>query len=183
MNRFVSRRMPYKCDRRKGSTGGATEPALPILPQESGGGTTSRRRASAALVLAVLAVGAAGCGSSAASKTAAPVTTATPATTSAVNVAVERSAAQSIILTAADLPGWQVSSNASSASGQSLGAKLSACAGAPSPSKVDVADVSSPNFTQGAVATQFRCHHGSKSRRRTRGPSRYRQPETVRLYP
>ena len=43
---------------------------------------------------------------------------ATPATTVAVNVAAERSAAQSINLTAAELPGWQVSSNASSASGQ-----------------------------------------------------------------
>jgi hypothetical protein len=109
------------------------------------GAEMSSRGAIAALMVAALALGAAGCGGSAAPK-AQPTTTTVP-----IHPATDRITAQGINLTAADLPGWQESPNPPDASNQSLGAKLSACAGGPAPDKIDVVDVSSANFSQGSV--------------------------------
>jgi hypothetical protein len=116
----------------------------------------STKGAIAALLVAALGVGAAGCGGSA------PTTAQPPTTTAPIHPAADRMTAEGINLTAADLPGWQVSPNPSDASDQALGAKLSACAGGPVPDKIDVVDVSSANFSQGSIevsdVTMVRSH-------------------------
>lgn len=70
-------------------------------------------------------------------------------TPTTVSAASDRTAAQAVNLTAADLPGWQSSPNQTSNSDRTFAARLAACAGAADPSTVDVVDVSSPNFDQG----------------------------------
>ena len=90
------------------------------------------------------ALGLSACGSS---KTVATSTT----TTQPISAAADRSAAQAISLTAADMPGWQESPNPPDSSDQSLGSQLSSCAGGPNEASIDVVDVSSSNFDQGSV--------------------------------
>ncbi len=76
-----------------------------------------------------------------------PAKTTTSAAT--VNVASDRSTAQAINLTSADLVGWQESPNPPNASDQSLNSQMSACAGGPAPKTIDVVDVTSANFDKG----------------------------------
>jgi hypothetical protein len=99
-----------------------------------------------AAVVVMLGVGPClvGCGSGSSTKAASPSTV-------AINPAADRTTAQAISLTAADLPGWQESPNPPDATNESLGAQLSACAGGPNDTAIDVVDVTSPNFDQGAV--------------------------------
>jgi hypothetical protein len=72
-------------------------------------------------------------------------------TTAAINAASDRVVAQAINLTGNDLPGWQESPNPPNASGQSLGAKMSACVGVQDSKKSTVVDVTSANFDKGPV--------------------------------
>jgi hypothetical protein len=75
-------------------------------------------------------------------------------TTSVVNVATDRTTAQSINLTAADLPGWQESPNPPDSGGQGFDTKMTNCVGKLASGysgNDDVVDVSSANFDKGAV--------------------------------
>jgi hypothetical protein len=74
-----------------------------------------------------------------------------PTTQSAPTVATDRSIAQAINLTSADLPGWTVSPNPPTPGNLSLSSKIAACAGGPSPQSIDVVDVSSANFDKGPI--------------------------------
>ena len=99
-----------------------------------------------AVVVALGAVlGLSACGSSK------PAASSTTTTTQPISATVDRTAAQAISLTAADLPGWQESPNPPDASDQSLGAQLSSCVGGPNEANIYVIDVTSSNFDQGSV--------------------------------
>src|SRR5580692_3028620 len=90
----------------------------------------------AGVALGAIALTTACCGSS------------SPKTTS-INPAADRATAKAINLKASDLPGWKQSPDTTSSSDDATSSRLAACAGAQNPSKVDVVDVSSPNFDQG----------------------------------
>jgi hypothetical protein len=90
----------------------------------------------AGLALGLIAVATASCGSS------------TPKTAS-INPTADRAAAKAINLKASDLPGWKQSPNTTTSADQATSSRLAACAGAKSPNKIDVVDVSSPYFDQG----------------------------------
>jgi hypothetical protein len=77
---------------------------------------------------------------------------ASPSTTQpAQTVATGRAIAQAINLTSVDLPGWTESPNPPTPGDQSLNAQMSACAGGPKPSSIDVIDVTSANFDKGPI--------------------------------
>jgi hypothetical protein len=71
----------------------------------------------------------------------------------ATNASIDRSTARALNLTSADLPGkgWQSTPNQPDSSGKEMSAQLAACAGAPNPNKIDIADVGSPYFDRGAT--------------------------------
>lgn len=69
------------------------------------------------------------------------------------NGSADKSTARELNLTSADLPGkgWQSTPNQPDNSGQAMSAQLAACAGAPDPGKIDIADADSPYFDRGAT--------------------------------
>jgi hypothetical protein len=71
--------------------------------------------------------------------------------TTAVSPAADRAIAKAVNLTAADLPGWKQSPNTTTSSDRSMTTRLAKCAGAQSPSRIDVVDITSPDFDQGAT--------------------------------
>jgi hypothetical protein len=73
-------------------------------------------------------------------------------TTAPGNIAADRTTAQAINLTAADLPGWKESPNPPDTSASSFDAQLATCTGNPADnSNDDVVDVSSANFAKGPI--------------------------------
>jgi hypothetical protein len=65
----------------------------------------------------------------------------------------DKATARALNLTSADLPGngWQSTPNQPDSSGQAMSAQLAACAGAPDPGKIDIAETDSPYFDRGAT--------------------------------
>jgi hypothetical protein len=73
-------------------------------------------------------------------------------TTAPSGIAADRTTAQAINLTAADLPGWTESPNPPNASESSFNSQLAKCTGNPAyNSNDDVVDVSSANFDKGPI--------------------------------
>jgi hypothetical protein len=67
-------------------------------------------------------------------------------------IAADRTTAQKINLTAADLPGWKESPNPPDPSDSSFGAQLAKCTGNPADNENDdVVDVTSANFAKGPI--------------------------------
>jgi hypothetical protein len=68
-------------------------------------------------------------------------------------IGTDRTTAQKINLTAADLPGWKESPNPPNTSGSSFDAQLAKCTGNPAYKyNDDVVDVTSANFSKGPIA-------------------------------
>jgi hypothetical protein len=69
------------------------------------------------------------------------------------NGSTDKSTARALNLASADLPGkgWQSTPNQPDSSGQEMSAQLAACAGAPNPNKIDIADVGSAYFDRGVT--------------------------------
>jgi hypothetical protein len=75
----------------------------------------------------------------------------TSSTAASINRSADRATANAVNLTSRDLPGWKQSANTTTSADRSTTDRLAKCAGAPDPGQIDVVDIDSPNFDQGAT--------------------------------